>query len=74
VLLVCTVYSVQYSKIAVFWKASGIGHIYIYNFLPRMTDTITSQNIDLSSWGTLYIKLMVSLSSELNTCMLRPMP
>jgi hypothetical protein len=24
----------------------------IYNFLVRMTDTMTSQNIDLSSWDT----------------------
>ena len=29
-------------------------HVHI-KFLLRMTDTITSQNIDLSLWGTLYI-------------------
>jgi hypothetical protein len=29
--------------------------MYIYNFLLRMTDTTTSQNIDISSWDTLYI-------------------
>jgi hypothetical protein len=26
----------------------------MYNFFLRMTDTLTSQNIDLSSWDTLY--------------------
>jgi hypothetical protein len=30
--------------------------MYIYTFiLLRMTDTMTSQNIDLTSWGTLYM-------------------
>jgi hypothetical protein len=30
--------------------------MYIYTFfLLKMTDTMTSQNIDLSSWDTLYI-------------------
>jgi hypothetical protein len=28
--------------------------MYIYIFLLRMTDTVTSQNVDLSSWDTLY--------------------
>ena len=27
------------------------------DFLLRMTDTVTSQNIDLSSWDTLYIAM-----------------
>jgi hypothetical protein len=27
--------------------------MYIYTFLLRMTDTMTSQNIDLSSWDIL---------------------
>jgi hypothetical protein len=31
-------------------KPFGIGHMYIYTFLLRMTDTVTSQNTDLSSW------------------------
>jgi hypothetical protein len=31
--------------------------MYIYTFLLRITDTMTSQNIDLSSWVTLYIIL-----------------
>jgi hypothetical protein len=26
-----------------------IGHMYVYNFLLKMTDTMTSQNIDLCS-------------------------
>jgi hypothetical protein len=54
VLLVCTVYSVFYSEIALFRKPFGIGHMYIYTFLLRMTDTMTSQNTDISSWDTLY--------------------
>jgi hypothetical protein len=37
-----------YSEIAVSRKPFGIGHMYIYNFLLRMTDTMTSQNI--GSW------------------------
>jgi hypothetical protein len=37
-----------------FWKPFGIGHMYIHNFLLRMTDIMTSQNIDLSSCDTLY--------------------
>jgi hypothetical protein len=53
VLLVCTVYS----ELALSRKPFGIGHMYIYNFLLRMTDTVTSQNIDLSSWDILYPKL-----------------
>jgi hypothetical protein len=44
-----------YSEIALSRKPSGIGHTYVYNFLLRMTDTMTSQNIDLSSCDTLYI-------------------
>jgi hypothetical protein len=54
VLLICTVYSVLYSEIALSRKQFGIGHMYIYIFLFRMTDTVTSRNIDLSSWDTLY--------------------
>jgi hypothetical protein len=50
VLLVCTVYSGLYSEIAVSRKPFRIGHMYIYTFLFRMTDTMTSQNIDVSSW------------------------
>jgi hypothetical protein len=52
VLLVWTLYSVLYSEIAVSRKPFGIGHMYIYTFLLRMPDTMTSQNIDLSSWDT----------------------
>jgi hypothetical protein len=37
-----------------FRKPFGIGYMYIYTFLLRMTDTVTSQNIGLSSWGTMY--------------------
>jgi hypothetical protein len=38
-----------YSEIALSRKPFGIGHMYIYGFLLGMTDTVTSQNIDLSS-------------------------
>jgi hypothetical protein len=31
--------------------------MYIYNFLLRITDTATSQNIDVPSWDTLYIRV-----------------
>jgi hypothetical protein len=55
VLLVCTVYSVLYSEIALSRKPFRIGHMYIYTFFLRMTDTMTSQNIDLSSWDTVYM-------------------
>jgi hypothetical protein len=47
-------YSVLYSEISLSQKPFGIGHIYIYTFLLRMADTMTSQNIDLSSWDILY--------------------
>jgi hypothetical protein len=42
-----------YSEIALFWKLFGVGHMYINTFLFRMTDTVTSHNIDLSSKETL---------------------
>jgi hypothetical protein len=38
----CTVYSVLYSEIAVSRKPFGIGHMYIYIFLLRMTDTMST--------------------------------
>jgi hypothetical protein len=37
-----------YGEIALFGKPFGIGHMYIYTSLLRMTDTMTSQNIDYS--------------------------
>jgi hypothetical protein len=43
-----------YSEIALSRKRFGIGHMYIYIFLLRMIDTVTSQNIDFSSWNILY--------------------
>jgi hypothetical protein len=46
-----------YSEIALSRKPFGIGHVYIYTSLLRTTDTMTSQNIDLSSWDILYILL-----------------
>jgi hypothetical protein len=43
-----------YSEIALSRKPFGIGHMYIYTFLLSMTDTMTSQNVDVSSWDSLY--------------------
>jgi hypothetical protein len=54
VLLVCTVYSGLYSEIALPRKPFGIGHHVHIHFLLRMADTMSSQNIDPSSWDTLY--------------------
>jgi hypothetical protein len=36
-------------------KPFGIGYMYIYTFLLRMTDAMTSKNIDLFSWNIIYI-------------------
>jgi hypothetical protein len=44
-----------YSEIGVSRKPFGIGHMYIYTFWLRTADTVTSQNIDLSSRNTLYM-------------------
>jgi hypothetical protein len=43
------------SEIALSRKPFRIRHMYIYNFLLWMADTVTSQNIDLSFWNILYI-------------------
>jgi hypothetical protein len=51
---VARLYSVLYSEIALSQKPFGIIHMYIYIFLLIMTDTMTSQNNDVSSWDTLY--------------------
>jgi hypothetical protein len=42
-----------YSEIALSRKPFGIGHMYIYSFLLRMTDTMISQNTDIFSLDTL---------------------
>jgi hypothetical protein len=42
-------------EIALFRKPLGIGHMYIYIFLPSMTNTMTYENIDLSFWDILYV-------------------
>jgi hypothetical protein len=39
----------QTTKMALSRKPFVIGHMFIKSFLLRMTDTMTSQNIDLSS-------------------------
>jgi hypothetical protein len=48
-----------YSEIALSRKSFGIGHTYIYTFLLRMADTMTSQNTDHSHWDTLYIYIYI---------------
>jgi ABC-type polysaccharide/polyol phosphate export permease len=51
--------SVLYSERALSRKPFGIGLMCISTFLFRMTDTMTSQNIDLFSWNPLYVYIMV---------------
>jgi hypothetical protein len=51
-----------YSEISLSQKTFGMGHM--YTFLLRMTDTVTSQNIDLSSWDTLDIHKTMALSEH----------
>jgi hypothetical protein len=45
----------QTTKMALSRKPFGIGHMFIKSFLLRMTGSMTSQNIVLSSWDTLYM-------------------
>jgi hypothetical protein len=42
-----------YSEIVLSRKPFAIRHMYIYTFLLRMTNTMTSQNIDISYWDIL---------------------
>jgi hypothetical protein len=50
-----------YSEIALSRKPFGIEHMYIYNFLLKMTDTMKSQNIYISSWDTLCVCVRVRM-------------
>jgi hypothetical protein len=43
-----------YSEIALSRKPFGIGHMYTYSFLFRMTDVMTFRNIDLSFWDRIW--------------------
>jgi hypothetical protein len=63
-LLIWTVYS----ETALFQKPFGIEPIYIYTFLLRMTDTVTSQNTDPSIWDILYSILVDPLGLHVNVC------
>jgi hypothetical protein len=38
--------------------------MYVYTFLLGMTHTMTSQNIDLSSWDILYFSCQMQRSGE----------
>jgi hypothetical protein len=65
VLLVCAVYCVPYSEIALSRKLFRSGHRYLYRVLPRITHFVTSKNIDLSSWVTLYFDNFYDMSFSL---------
>jgi hypothetical protein len=39
--------------------------MYIYTYLLKMTDTLTSQNIDLSPWGTLYTCIVYGIKERI---------
>jgi hypothetical protein len=45
----------MYSEITLPRKRFGVEHVYIYNFLLRMTYTMISLSTDLSSWDSLHI-------------------
>lgn len=47
-------FKVLYSEIALCWKQFGTGHMYEFTFLLRMTDTMTSLNIELPPCDILY--------------------
>jgi hypothetical protein len=51
-------------------KQFGTGHMFIYTFFLGMTDTMTSQYIDLSSWDTLYISAINSYAHSLLAALL----
>jgi hypothetical protein len=59
--IVGTKFKLLHSEIALSRKPFGIWHMYIYILLLRMTDNMTSKNIDLSSWDTVYNKVKLSL-------------
>jgi hypothetical protein len=48
------------SEIALPRKPFGIGFKYVYSFLLRMTDTMTSRNTDLFSWDTPVYRYILS--------------
>ena len=50
------------SETALSRKPFGIGHMYILKFCFRVTDIMTSQNIYISPWDTLYILHYVRIS------------
>jgi hypothetical protein len=56
-----------YSQMTLSRKPFGIGHMFIYTFLLRMTDTMTSHNIDPSSWDILYVH--THTHTHTHTCM-----
>lgn len=67
-LLVYTMYIVLYSETALSREPFGIEHAYIHTFLLTITDTMTSQNTDQSSWDTLNInKKLMYLKVDLTT-------
>jgi hypothetical protein len=64
--ILCAKSKLLYSEIALPQKPFRIGYMYIHTFLLRMTDTMTFQNTDLSSWDTLYSRsILMCLSDHL---------
>jgi hypothetical protein len=57
-----------YSERVLFRKPFGIRHMYIYSVLLRVTDTMTSQNIELSSWDTLYVYVCMYVCIFIYAC------
>jgi hypothetical protein len=53
-----------YSEIALCRKPFGIGQMYIYSFLLRMTDIKASEKNDSSSWNILYIPSFSNLPAN----------
>jgi hypothetical protein len=53
-----------FSETALSRKPFGIGHMYIYTFSLRITDTVTSKNIDLSYWDICIYLQQVSNEDE----------
>jgi hypothetical protein len=57
-----------YSKTAPYRKPFGIGRMYIYTFLLRMTDNMTFHIIDLFSWDILFMSACVRVYVCVRVC------
>jgi hypothetical protein len=54
-----------YSETTLSRKPFGIGQMYKYTFLFTMAYSMTSQNIDHSSWDALYIHIYIQVEEIL---------